>query len=784
MLIQVLGLREYVDKRTNKTKKTDRFFQEGWRLDSIQDVFGPKGLEIVNKIPEVERYNIYFTMAHCYEDAKRKMAEMRTICFDIDNITYNENYKTTCMQVATAVASVVKVPVTSLGVIFSGHGVQVFVNMDTPITDVAYFDKYKKHYGVLCDLISLRLNEMGVAGELDPTVFDDARIMRMPNTLNKKKDKAVRMAEIVQGTILPVPWDIVTLAGIGDATYEVITDEVLKNYPTPDSPAVIAECGFIQHCKNKPALVKEYEWYAMVSITSRLEDGELLTHRLSEGHPQYNTYETDAKIKQALASAGPRTCSNIATMFDGCKQCPHWQKIKSPIQIKGPEYIASKDFGFRERKVDKRGNLKPGLPAYDDIIKEFQLSRNYRVLADTKQFIIFNGTHWEELELQRVKEWVSSIIHPSASKAEIEETVYRMQCKSVVNRSEFAGTARGMLNFKNVVYDIINNKTMTHGPEYGFFNVIPYDYDPRATCPLWDQFLDQIMLGRERLVTRLMRFAGYCLAYDSYWIQKCLILYGSGSNGKSVFMETLGKVIGDDNVSKLPLNEIINDKQARLQLVHKFFNFSDESSKHVFKESSMFKTLTQGGSMNVKKLYAQEYTVENKAKFIISFNEMPETGDFTPAFYRRLSIIPFDFKVEPGDAAYIPDLKERIWATELPGICNKMIAQYRDLLANPVWEDADESKVLLNQYRESADVVQMYRNDWVEVTNVETDEVTNDQMYEMYKRYSDVNGYRQITSAAFFKRLGKVLSNDPVVAFRNGKSIRVRKGIKIIEKGM
>lgn len=778
MLIQIIGLREYFDKKTGKYKKADRFFEKGWRLNSIQEVFGPEAQALIGTIPEEERYNLYYTAAHCFEDGKRNMREMRIIPFDIDSIEYTEDYKGTCMRIATCVSIATGVPVEKLGVLFSGNGVQVIVSISNAILDTSYFDQYRKHYGVICAKIEAELRKANIKGDIDPTVFDDSRILRLPHTLNRKKDKPERMAEVVQSTIQPVEWDIIAISGVTEIGAEVIPDDILKNYPKPDTEAVIAECGFIQHCKNKPAIIKEYEWYAMVSITSRLQDGELVTHKLSEGHPQYNSFETDAKIKQALASAGPRTCANIATMWDGCKQCKYWSQIKSPIQIKGQDYIASQDFGYRERSVSANGTIKPGRPAYDDIIKQFSIEYNYRTMAGTGQVFIFNGVYWEEMELYTLRNWLGDMIVPSPSRTESEEAIYRIKSANVVSRDSMLATSKGLLNFTNGVYDVFKNTLVNHGPEFGFFNVIPYAYDPTAECPKWDRYLSEAMLGRKPLVDALMQFAGYCLSYDSCWAEKCLVLKGGGSNGKSVFMEVIHAVLGKDNASSIQMSDVIKEKTARMNLVNKLVNYSDESGKDIFKDSAMFKSLVHGGQMTVKKLFVQEAQVENRTKFILSCNELPSTSDNTHAFFRRFLIIPFDHTISPQDEGFNPFLKDELVREELPGICNQMISYYRKLMETHRFIVPQESIDVVEEYKRMESPVQLFIEECIQKTGDDKDFLSSAEMYAKYTMYCDENNYRRKTSMKFHAEVGHILNKSTVQKKINNKVIRGREGIR------
>ena len=69
-MIQILGLREYINKKTGKPAKAERFFEKLWRVKSVAELF--RNIEkYVAPIPEEERWNIYFTVAHCFEEKGR-----------------------------------------------------------------------------------------------------------------------------------------------------------------------------------------------------------------------------------------------------------------------------------------------------------------------------------------------------------------------------------------------------------------------------------------------------------------------------------------------------------------------------------------------------------------------------------------------------------------------------------------------------------------------------------------------------------------------------------------
>jgi P4 family phage/plasmid primase-like protien len=69
-------------------------------------------------------------------------------------------------------------------------------------------------------------------------------------------------------------------------------------------------------------------------------------------------------------------------------------------------------------------------------------------------------------------------------------------------------------------------------------------YDGDALCPLWRQTLDEIFQGDADLIRFAQVLFGQALL-GKPTLQYLVLLIGTGSNGKSLFIETLRRVIGD-----------------------------------------------------------------------------------------------------------------------------------------------------------------------------------------------------------------------------------------------
>jgi putative DNA primase/helicase len=87
--------------------------------------------------------------------------------------------------------------------------------------------------------------------------------------------------------------------------------------PRADASFIVQECAWFHHCRDDAQTLPEPEWYALLSILGRCENGEALAHEWSRVYPGYTPEETAAKLTHALESAGPRTCQNIRHDLDG-----------------------------------------------------------------------------------------------------------------------------------------------------------------------------------------------------------------------------------------------------------------------------------------------------------------------------------------------------------------------------------------------------------------------------------------------------------------------------------
>jgi putative DNA primase/helicase len=753
--VQILGLREYFDKKSQKTKLASKFFDKNWQAESVPELF--KNLDVyLNLIPKDERYNIFYTVAECAPDKERVLAYQDIIPIDIDGIDTSKLDLTIdiCLKELGLNRD-------HTGIVFSGHGIHFLVQVSEGWDDAEYFDRWRLQYKSWIARVDIALKQAGLTGSADPTVFSGARILRLPGTENRKPARDPINCTVINPNISPITWDWESRSGLAQVTSrDQIAPQQLKKFPTPDTKAMLAGCEFIKRCRDDASKVTEPQWYALISLVAnaygnrnaeQLAKGRALCHEYSKGHAGYSEHETNTKIDQALMNAGPRTCANVNTLWEGCNKCPHFGTgLVSPITITSEEYIKTKDTGFRHMKHDANGNPTNGKVAYDDLTKFFAQKHDFIVDPQTTLCYVYNSKYWEEIFDLSIKAFAKAHVKPFEGSAIATEFLNTLLLDNHAGAEWFEYSTNGKINFQNGVLELETMELHAHSKEYGFRYVLPYEYNPSADAPRFKQFLDEVTIGDKEMQDVLMEFMGYCLSGDDCWLQKAMVLEGEGSNGKSVFLDVLRELGGSANYSSLTLYDMKNEAN-RYQLENKLFNVAEETPVNALQESSTFKNIVTGGEILVRRLYKQTYTIKNRAKLIFACNELPKSFDNTNALFRRLVICPFEavFTKDNADTGIRQKLYE-----ELPGIFNMAAQGYLRLRKRGFINETERMRNKMDKYKSSIDSVLS----WMEERTTACDsKIYLKDAYMDYKFEMESDGERPHGKKVFSDRLQKIL---------------------------
>ena len=380
-------------------------------------------------------------------------------------------------------------------------------------------------------------------------------------------------------------------------------------------------------------------------------------------------------------------------------------------------------------------------------------SPNYYSKAQDKQAVyLYTGTHWELMEDQQFKDFVNE----ASKRCGIDEsdlhdpdfmTKLYAQVSFMVtgNTKIYIPDGEIWINVKNGTLVINRDKTIRlreHNRDDLFLYTLGYNYDEKAECPLWHNFLDKVLPDTGLQIT-LASFFGYGFTHGIK-LEKMLALYGKGSNGKSVVLEVMEGIFGSCNVSNINLADLTNDPEKRLHIENKLVNISYESSKEI--SPSILKQLVSGEPIDARKLYVGTVKISRYAKLVTSFNILPK-AEATKGFYRRFIIIPFNVTISEQEADVA--LSKKL-LTERSGILNWILEALKELLQTNEFPKCEACDKALADYKLKSDSALSFINE----TCTESTEVTSvKDMYDKYKSYCYTEGFRPINRKNFIERV-------------------------------
>ena len=241
-----------------------------------------------------------------------------------------------------------------------------------------------------------------------------------------------------------------------------------------------------------------------------------------------------------------------------------------------------------------------------------------------------------------------------------------------------------LLNVSNGVIDLRTGQLLPHDPTLLQTKLAPVEYNPSATCPAWERFIDSVMLGDAELIEFLQRSLGYCLTADVSE-QVLLFFHGNGSNGKSTMLETVRRIMGDYAVTvphRLLMGDENHDTDALKLMGARLAEAHEVRTGARWNEASL-KRITGGDTLQYRALYSSQHTEFRPThKVLVSGNHRPQVDDLSYAFWRRMRLVPFvqryvgpdepGYEVVPTNRRKDPLMGEALRA-ELPGILTWLV---------------------------------------------------------------------------------------------------------------
>lgn len=343
-------------------------------------------------------------------------------------------------------------------------------------------------------------------------------------------------------------------------------------------------------------------------------------------------------------------------------------------------------------------------------------------------------------------------------------------------KNEDLDTDDYLLNVDNGVLDLSGTdiKFIPHDPDLLLSKICNVSYIPEATCEIWDNFLDEVLLNDQGKKKYLQKICGLSLTGNTSE-ETCFMLYGRKTrNGKGTFCETFVHLLGDYACSMRPETLAIKQNKdsrqasgdvARLSGV-RFCNVSEPPKNMIF-DVAFLKTLLGRDSIVARFLHQSEFEFIPKLKLVINTNHLPKVQDDTLFSSERINVISFDrhFSLSERDRT----LKDRLLQeSELSGILNWAIeglCLYRTEGLTP----PTAVQQATSEYRQDSDKLSCFLSECMAVDASKN--TSAKEVFEKYGEWCNENNYGCENKQNFFGIL-KSKNLFALTGTVNGKTMR------------
>lgn len=425
------------------------------------------------------------------------------------------------------------------------------------------------------------------------------------------------------------------------------------------------------------------------------------------------------------------------------------ERIRSTLHIDAP-------------RVELHGATADGIDLSEDGIAlafAVRYSNIARYCHSTGSWFVWTGTHWRRDESLLAFSWARDLCREtnSAGLATLKKTA----TAAAVERAARADRRLA------VTAEIWDSDPMLLGTPGGVIDLrtgelraaLAGDHITKQTAitpgnsaepERWLRFLEEATRGDQGLIRFLQQIAGYSLTGDVRE-HALVFVYGSGGNGKGVFVHTLKAILGG-YATVAPMETFIEARGERhptelAMLRGARLVVAEESEAGRNWNSARVKTLTGGDPVTARFMRQDFFTMVPTWKLLLVGNHQPLLRNVDDALARRFNIVPFTFKPAAPDLQLEMKLREE-WPDILRWAIEGCLDWQRNGLIRP-----EVVKRATAAYFEGQDVTGTWLDECCEVSPGHADSIK--RLFTSFSAFADGAGVHPGKAATLSDELAR-----------------------------
>lgn len=508
----------------------------------------------------------------------------------------------------------------------------------------------------------------------------------------------------------------------------------------------------------------------------RDKSGRILMHRIND-----DTSVSDILLSEAISSESKKKKKDK-------KKNKKKDKKKKAKQEKNifyeDEVFHKNEMKLKQLSVMLNQQYADKKPLLSSILAAI-ISQKHNLAVHNGEISLYNEQYgfFEKMDKTtaccKINTFINQVQRLSTSAGDIQNAYKSILIQPELQRSLHNSENTMLVNCKNGVLDVATGKLLPHSADYEFTSYIDACYDESATGETVDNFINDLCDGDEERLRFLQEIIGY--TFSSYTVvKKAMFLFGPPHTGKSVLMDVLRKMLGENNVSAVSLQQLsipcyaarIGDSKA---------NIYPDLPNEPIKDIAVFKSMVSSlDVVETRKLYSNPVSQACKCKFIFGTNIFVPLENLDSyniqAYFDRLAIFPTG-EAKP-ESERIRDLNTRLLA-ERDYLFTWSIDGLRRLIKNNfVFSPCEESERALSEYKSMYAPEACFFTEFLEKD--ENSIISTKEVQQMYENYAQENNIspKQHAMSSFIKAYHPDIKRDRVRYKGSKNPLYVYKGLK------
>lgn len=425
--------------------------------------------------------------------------------------------------------------------------------------------------------------------------------------------------------------------------------------------------------------------------------------------------------------------------------------------------IASMFKEFNDSKYKYSKKYLYGFDVNNDMLwavieKDYIITKMQYFLKNTMKYY-FNS---DKGNMDQLKELVK--MTKKVSKVTCLDSVYRVYITMITDDEFYSNLNRSethLLPIKNCnVIDLRTGKIRPRSKKDNFTYFCNVEYT-QTRSETFKNFINSIMCENKENEDYVKKIFGYCLTGDIR-ARVYFILYGKGSNGKSVLLNLMHAILNEQfqAVSKCVFINCGNGKTGGCEVLQlkdcRLASFSETESNDVLNES-IIKMISGHDPITARGLFKDPVTFIPQCKLMLCTNFKPEFNANDKANVDRVRLVPLNARFcenpsKPNEYLRINGLEDIIKEKHLNEFFSWCVEGSIEYYKNNIFNPSGEMLEAQNEYIKEQSNITNFIDDIYDIGN-DTDLIAKSDIKVQYDLWSKENGLKPMKMGILYSAL-------------------------------